>query len=61
MEKNVCGFCGAEESYDNPIIVGDKCMICSNCVISAYTILFGEAHEDDVNEDVEILKEIRKH
>ena len=45
MAKKVCSFCNTTEKEDNPFIAGNNVYICSNCVTSAYKILFGE--EDD--------------
>jgi len=42
MSKKVCDFCTETESDDNPIIAGAEAYICSNCVVSAYKILFGD-------------------
>jgi len=51
MKKKACSFCEAKESQDNPLIAGENAYICSNCVVSAYKILFGD---EDINEvDVE--------
>lgn len=46
-----CSFCGATESQDNPLIEGNHVYICSNCVISAYKILFGEEEELEDHSD----------
>ena len=45
--KQHCGFCGVTESEENPLIAGEEAFICSNCVISAYKILFGEEDFDE--------------
>jgi ATP-dependent Clp protease ATP-binding subunit ClpX len=42
MSIKACSFCGTNESEENPLIAGENAYICSNCVISAYKILFGE-------------------
>ena len=42
MPTKKCSFCGTVESEENPLIAGNNAYICSNCVISAYKILFGE-------------------
>lgn len=42
-----CSFCGTQESEDNPLIAGEHAYICSNCVISAYKILFGEEEQEE--------------
>ncbi len=42
-----CSFCFAQESEEITIISGENAYICSNCVISAYKILFGEEEEQD--------------
>jgi ATP-dependent Clp protease ATP-binding subunit ClpX len=47
MSKKACGFCEAQESEENPLIAGENAYICSNCVVSAYKILFGEEEEQD--------------
>ncbi|MBU1667109.1 ATP-dependent Clp protease ATP-binding subunit ClpX [bacterium] len=46
MAKKVCSFCSTTEKEDNPFIAGNNVYICSNCVTSAYKILFGE--EEDI-------------
>lgn len=46
MAKKVCSFCNTTEKEENPFIAGNHVYICSNCVTSAYKILFGE--EDDL-------------
>ncbi len=45
MSKKVCSFCNTTEKENNPFIAGNSVYICSNCVTSAYKILFGE--DDD--------------
>lgn len=45
--KQQCSFCYAPESTDNPLIAGEGVYICSNCVISAYKILFGDEEQED--------------
>ena len=42
MSKKICGFCSEPESDENPLIAGAEAYICSNCVVSAYKILFGD-------------------
>jgi ATP-dependent Clp protease ATP-binding subunit ClpX len=42
-----CSFCNATESVENPLIAGDDVYICSNCVVSAYKILFGEEEQEE--------------
>jgi ATP-dependent Clp protease ATP-binding subunit ClpX len=37
-----CSFCGSQESDSLPLVAGQNAYICSNCVVSAYKILFGE-------------------
>lgn len=46
MSNKECSFCSATESEENPLIAGEKAYICSNCVVSAYKILFGEEQEE---------------
>ena len=45
MAKKVCSFCNTTEKENNPFIAGNSVYICSNCVTSAYKILFGEDNE----------------
>jgi len=63
MSKKICSFCGSPESEKNPLIAGSDAYICSNCVISAYKILFGEeepsAHSE-FNEELLAPKEIKE-
>ena len=47
MAKKVCSFCNTTEKENNPFIAGNSVYICSNCVTSAYKILFGEAEENN--------------
>ncbi len=52
-----CSFCGAHEKDDLPLVAGQNAYICSNCVVSAYKILFGE--ENSSYEEIEQeLKEL---
>ncbi len=47
MAKKLCSFCNTIEKENNPFIAGNhSAYICSNCVTSAFKILFGE--EDTV-------------
>jgi ATP-dependent Clp protease ATP-binding subunit ClpX len=46
MSNKECSFCAARESEENPLIAGENAYICSNCVVSAYKILFGEEQEE---------------
>jgi len=57
MQKK-CNFCGVVESEDNPLIAGNDTYICSNCVISAHKIFFGEEEieENSIStEDIKLL------
>ena len=47
MSIKKCSFCSATESEENPLIAGESAYICSNCVVSAYKILFGEEEQDE--------------
>lgn len=49
MSIKTCSFCEAKESEENPLIAGESAYICSNCVISAYKILFGEENQDEID------------
>ncbi len=65
MAKKVCSFCNTTEKENNPFIAGKSAYICSNCVTSAYKILFGEEDEHMVPQNSEpqtllIPKEIHK-
>jgi len=51
MSHKACSFCSAPESEENPLIAGENAYICSNCVISAYKILFGEEEEQETAYD----------
>ena len=46
MSIKACSFCAAVESEENPLIAGEYAYICSNCVVSAYKILFGEEESE---------------
>ncbi|WP_295419128.1 ATP-dependent Clp protease ATP-binding subunit ClpX [Sulfurovum sp.] len=52
MSIKECSFCSAQESEANPLIAGENAYICSNCVISAYKILFGEEEPDETQADL---------
>jgi ATP-dependent Clp protease ATP-binding subunit ClpX len=63
MSKKLCSFCSAPESEKNPLIAGTDAYICSNCVISAYKILFGEeepSEQPEFNEALLAPKEIKE-
>jgi ATP-dependent Clp protease ATP-binding subunit ClpX len=45
MSTKKCSFCAIVESTENPLIAGTDAYICSNCVVSAYKILFGEEEQ----------------
>jgi len=47
MSNKECSFCTATESEENPLIAGENVYICSNCVVSAYKILFGEEEQEE--------------
>jgi len=49
MAKKVCSFCNTNEKENNPFIAGNSVYICSNCVTSAYKILFGEEEDTPVS------------
>ncbi|HFU77422.1 MAG TPA: ATP-dependent Clp protease ATP-binding subunit ClpX [Epsilonproteobacteria bacterium] len=52
-KTKACSFCEALESEENPLIAGENAYICSNCVISAYKILFGEEDPDEIGVDAQ--------
>jgi len=53
MPNKSCSFCTAVESEENPLIAGESAYICSNCVVSAYKILFGEEEEHTAEYDAQ--------
>jgi len=53
MSIKACSFCAAVESEENPLIAGEHAYICSNCVISAYKILFGEEESEESSYDAQ--------
>ncbi len=53
MSIKACSFCETAESEVNPLIAGENAYICSNCVVSAYKILFGEEDMDDLDSDLD--------
>jgi ATP-dependent Clp protease ATP-binding subunit ClpX len=57
MSEKKCSFCEAVESEENPLIAGENAYICSNCVVSAYKILYGEEDLEDTPlfDDVQTL------
>ncbi len=52
MSTKECSFCAAPENEENPLIAGDSAYICSNCVVSAYKILFGEEEQEESFSDI---------
>jgi len=57
MSTKACSFCETQESEENPLIAGESAYICSNCVISAYKILFGEEEQEEtaLNSETQVL------
>jgi len=47
MSNKACSFCEVNETEENPLIAGESAYICSNCVVSAYKILFGEEEQEE--------------
>jgi ATP-dependent Clp protease ATP-binding subunit ClpX len=64
MARKTCSFCNTTEKETNPFIAGNNVYICSNCVTSAYKILFGEEEETGTSNEAPqtllIPKEIHK-
>ncbi|SFV66410.1 ATP-dependent Clp protease ATP-binding subunit ClpX [hydrothermal vent metagenome] len=65
MARKTCSFCNTTEKETNPFIAGNNVYICSNCVTSAYKILFGEEKDPIPTQDIQpqtllIPKEIHK-
>jgi ATP-dependent Clp protease ATP-binding subunit ClpX len=52
MSTKECSFCSVTESEENPLIAGESAYICSNCVVSAYKILFGEEEQEEGTADL---------
>jgi ATP-dependent Clp protease ATP-binding subunit ClpX len=52
MSNKECSFCFSKETEDNPLIAGENVYICSNCIISAYKILYGEEEKEETKEDL---------
>lgn len=51
MKTKECGFCASKENYDNPLIAGENTYICRTCILSAYTILFGDVSPNDIESE----------
>ena len=51
-----CSFCGSNESEELPLVAGQSAYICSNCIVSAYKIVFGE---DGSSSSIDIENEIK--
>ncbi len=63
MARKECSFCNTTEKENNPFIAGNHAYICSNCVTSAYKILFGDEESGpDISEPTTLLipKEIHR-
>jgi ATP-dependent Clp protease ATP-binding subunit ClpX len=63
MARKECSFCNTTEREENPFIAGNNAYICSNCVTSAYKILFGEEEgfeQNDAPQNLLIPKEIHR-
>ncbi len=61
-----CSFCGIQESEETPLLAGENAYICTDCVISAYKIISGEAQEESSDNTVllapkEIKQNLDKH
>jgi ATP-dependent Clp protease ATP-binding subunit ClpX len=52
MTSKACSFCETKESEESPLIAGENAYICSNCVVSAYKILFGEEEFEESQADL---------
>jgi len=52
MANKECSFCFVKETEDNPLIAGENVYICSNCIVSAYKILYGEEEKEETKEDL---------
>jgi ATP-dependent Clp protease ATP-binding subunit ClpX len=55
MAKKRCNFCSTTERENNPFIAGNKVYICTNCVTSAYKILFGEDEKSALEDKAKTL------
>ena len=52
MKNKEFSFCVAQESEEIPLIAGEDAYICSNCVVSAYKILFGEEEQEEAQAEL---------
>jgi ATP-dependent Clp protease ATP-binding subunit ClpX len=52
MSNKECSFCFSKETEENPLIAGENVYICSNCIVSAYKILYGEEEKEETKEDL---------
>jgi len=50
--STIIALSSATESEENPLIAGESAYICSNCVVSAYKILFGEEEQEEGTADL---------
>jgi len=41
-----CNFCDTNEHTRNPFIIGNNASICSDCILSAYKILFEDVEPE---------------
>ncbi len=48
MKIKKCSFCDSIESDNNPLIPGESTYICSNCIVAAYKILFGNVDPSEI-------------
>ena len=55
MARKQCSFCNTTEKEYNPFIAGNKAYLCSNCVASAYKILFGEEEISNYSTEAQTL------
>jgi len=55
MARKECSFCNTTEKENNPFIAGNNAYICSNCVTSAFKILFGEDESTPDNNEPQRL------
>lgn len=48
MKIKKCSFCDSVESDNNPLMPGENTYICSNCIVAAYKILFGNVDPSEI-------------
>jgi len=50
-----CDFCDATETEENPLLEGERAIICQNCVISAYKLIMGGMESEIASHELNLL------